>query len=200
MTLTFLKGTKQIIHYEIYDLKQNITFALCEHLVRQHIEMKAGTSSLLWKDVPAFRKITGFRVWLPGEEHPEKWLVMWVSLYMSLSSIIFELCPSQLRILLLIYPQCISGMGNMFLLLTFGKTEAGADPVPGCSNTLLPLQLKLILRQFLLFPNEKKILTLQNAAIDLALTREILLKWISNKAVKLTALISLQCKTYLIMQ
>lgn len=160
MTLTFLKGTKQIIHSEIFDLKQNITFALCGHLVRQHIEMKAGTSGLLWKDIPAFRKITRFRVWLPGEEHPEKWLVIWMPLYMSLSSIIFELCTSQLRILLLISPRCISGVGNMFLLLTFAKTVTGADPVPGCSITLLPVQLKLILRQFLLFPNEKKILTL----------------------------------------
>lgn len=49
MTLTFLKGTKQIIHYEIFDLKQNITFTLCGHLVKQHIEMKTETSNCFEK-------------------------------------------------------------------------------------------------------------------------------------------------------
>lgn len=37
-------------------------------------------------------------------------MIMRVSLYMSLSLIIFELCVSQLRKFLLIYPQCIRGV------------------------------------------------------------------------------------------
>lgn len=155
-TLTFPKGTKQIIHYEIFDLKQNIRFTLCGHLVRQHIVMKTRTCNLLWKDVPAFRKITGFRVLFPGEEHlgscgchctwvcPQSFLnwasPSWENFYWSAHNVSLE-------------------RGNIFLFLTFGKTVAGADPVPECSNILLSLQLKLILRQFLLFPDEKKIFT-----------------------------------------
>lgn len=156
MTLTFLKGTKQVIHYEIFDLKQNIIFTLCGHFVWQHIEMKTGTSNLLWKDVPAFRKITGFRVWLPGEEHLEKWLIMCESQYMSLSLIIFCASLSWENFYWSTHNVSVE-WGNLFLFLIFGKTVAGADPVPACSNILLPLQLKLILSQFLLFPNEKKI-------------------------------------------
>lgn len=86
-----------------------------------------------------------------------------VSLCLSLSSIISELCISQLRTFLLIHPQCISGVGNYLQYvqcvpsLPSGRAVAGADPGPLCSNILLPLQLKSILRQFLLFPNEKEI-------------------------------------------
>lgn len=151
------------------------------------------------KDVPAFRKITGFRVCLPGEEHPEKQLIMCVSLYVSLSSIIFELCISQSRIFLLICPQCITGVGKYvpFSCIWQNKGWCWSCMFQNPPFTAAEINLKAISP---ISKWKENLHILQNEAIDLPLTREILLKWISNTAVKFTALISLQCKTYLIMQ
>lgn len=151
------------------------------------------------KDVPAFRKITGFRVCPPGEEYPEKWLIMCVSLYMSLSSIIFELCISQSRNFLLICPQCITGVGKYvpFSCIWQSKGWCWSCMFQNPPFTAAEINLKAISP---ISKWKENLHILQNEAIDLPLTREILLKWISNTAVKFTALISLQCKTYLIMQ
>lgn len=165
-------------------------------MVRQHIEMKTGTCNLLWKDVPAFRKITGFRVWLPGEEHPGKWLITHVSLHMSLSSIIFELSISQLRKFLLIYPQCIMGEGKYFPFSYIWQNSSWcwscACMLQHPPFTAAEINLKAISP---ISRWKENLHILKNAAIDLPLTREILLKWVSNTAVKFTAFISLQCKT-----
>lgn len=200
MTLTFLKGTKQIIHSEIFDLKQNITFALCGHLVRQHIEMKAGTSGLLWKDIPAFRKITRFRVWLPGEEHQKMAGYVDATVHESVLNHFWTVhlsAENTFTDLPTMYQWSGKYVPSSYICQNSDWCWSCAWMFHHPPSSATEINFKAIspISKWKENPH-----TLQNAAIDLALTREILLKWISNKAVKLTALINLLCKTYLIMQ
>lgn len=181
MTWIFLWGIKQrIMKYLIWSKASHLLWvaAYCNSILKWKLEL-----------LTCFEKKC-FWVWLPKQEdlllYPEKWLIMCAPTctWACLCSITFEPCIFCLRKFDWSTYNISVKWGNTVLVLTFGKIMDGTESCACLFQHHLCTAAEINWKGISPISKWKENLhILQNAAVVLALTREILLKWILNKAI-----------------